>query len=92
MLSVTWWKVGIVRVIALVIFAVGMNGLANAIERHAFWDISKMSAPTAGSLVLILLWVYYSAQILLLGAVFTRICALRRGCETVPTDNAISRP
>lgn len=33
----------------------------------------------AGSLVLVLLWVYYSAQILLLGAEFTRTYATRYG-------------
>lgn len=48
-----WWRVGLVRVLALVILAVGLDGLAEAIHRHTFWDISKMSAPTAGSLILI---------------------------------------
>jgi membrane protein len=33
----------------------------------------------AGSLVIILLWVYYSAQILFIGAVFTRVYATRYG-------------
>jgi len=46
----------------------------------------------AGSFVLILVWVYYSTQILLLGAVFTRVCATRRGCQIVPADNAMHMP
>lgn len=33
----------------------------------------------AGSLVVLLVWLYYSAQILLLGAEFTRVYAVRRG-------------
>lgn len=33
----------------------------------------------AGSLVVLLIWVYYSAQIFLLGAEFTRVYAYRRG-------------
>jgi membrane protein len=34
---------------------------------------------TAGSLVILLIWVYYSAQVFLLGAEFTRVYAYRRG-------------
>ena len=33
----------------------------------------------AGALIVILLWIYYSAQIFLLGAEFTKIHASRRG-------------
>jgi membrane protein len=36
----------------------------------------------AGSLVLILLWIYYSAQILLLGAEFTEVWSRRRGSRS----------
>ena len=32
----------------------------------------------AGSLVVILIWIYYSAQILLFGAEFTRLHSIRR--------------
>ncbi len=45
----------------------------------------------AGSVVVLLVWVYYSAQIFLFGAEFTQVYA-RRHCKTkvVPQDNAIS--
>jgi len=43
---------------------------------------------TAGSLVLILLWVYYSAQILFLGAEFTRVFATRYGVCPQPKSHA----
>lgn len=43
----------------------------------------------AGSLVLVLLWVYYSSQILLFGAEFTQVYANRRGSRIVPTDQAV---
>jgi membrane protein len=33
----------------------------------------------AGSLVIVVVWVYYSAQILLFGAEFTKVCTRRRG-------------
>jgi membrane protein len=46
----------------------------------------------AGSLVLLLLWVYYSAQIFLLGAEFTRVYADRRGRRSRgPVNEASSR-
>lgn len=42
----------------------------------------------AGSLVVLLLWVYYSAQILFLGAEFTQVYANRFGKAIVPKPNA----
>ena len=42
----------------------------------------------AGSLVLVLVWVYYSAQIMLYGAEFTQVYANRMGDRIVPTPDA----
>lgn len=42
----------------------------------------------AGSVVLLLLWIYYSAQILLFGAELTKVYAERRGAPAQPTANA----
>ena len=46
----------------------------------------------AGSLVIVLLWVYYSAQILFFGAKFTQIYSKRHGShvQPVPTTEAVS--
>lgn len=44
----------------------------------------------AGSLVIILLWIYYSAQILLFGAEFTQVYANSYGSKVMPADNAIA--
>ncbi len=44
----------------------------------------------AGSLVLILLWVYYSAQILFLGAEFTQVYARTLGSRIAPDEDAIA--
>jgi membrane protein len=41
-----------------------------------------------GSMMILLLWVYYSCQILLLGAEFTRAYALRRGIQPAPESFA----
>ncbi len=42
----------------------------------------------AGSLVILLVWVYYSAQIVLFGAEFTQVYANALGARIVPSDNA----
>jgi len=43
----------------------------------------------AGSLLVILLWVYYSSIILYFGAVFTRVYAISRGCQIYPNKYAV---
>ena len=43
----------------------------------------------AGSLVIIVVWVYYSAQILLFGAEFTKVWTKRRGFGFVPEQTAV---
>ena len=42
----------------------------------------------AGSLVIVLLWVYYSAQILFFGAKFTEIYSTRHGSHLGPVPGA----
>jgi membrane protein len=44
----------------------------------------------AGSLVVLLVWAYYSAQILLFGAEFTHVLACRRGTCIEPKANAVA--
>jgi membrane protein len=43
----------------------------------------------AGSLIVLLLWIYYSAQILFFGAEFTQVYANRHGSKIVPEDGAV---
>lgn len=43
----------------------------------------------AGSLVVILLWVFYSAQLILFGAEFTQVFAKYRGSEITPSKHAV---
>ncbi len=45
----------------------------------------------AGSLVLLLLWVYYSAQILFFGAEFTQVYANTLGSRIVPEQKAAAK-
>ena len=43
----------------------------------------------AGSLILILLWVYYSSQVFLFGAQLTHVFAMRDGAPPEPKQNAV---
>lgn len=43
----------------------------------------------AGSLVILLLWIYYSSQILFLGAEFTQVYATRYGSQIKPSKHAV---
>jgi membrane protein len=43
----------------------------------------------AGSLVVVLLWAYYSSQILFFGAELTEVWARRRGSNIVPDEHAV---
>jgi membrane protein len=44
----------------------------------------------AGSLIVLVLWVYYSAQILFFGAELTQVYANRFGSHVEPTANAVA--
>ncbi len=52
---------------------------------------SKMSSAygAAGSVIVILVWVYYSAIILYFGAAFTRVYAIHRGSQIFPNNYAV---
>jgi membrane protein len=56
------------------------------------WYLGRSTTITAygaaGSVVLILLWVYYSAQILFFGAEVTKVCAIRFGMRVHPAPYA----
>jgi membrane protein len=44
---------------------------------------------TAGSLVILIVWIYYSSMILYFGAEFTKAYALQKGVHIIPTEYAI---
>jgi membrane protein len=43
----------------------------------------------AGSILVVLVWIYYSAQILFFGAEFTKVYANRYGAGIIPAPNAV---
>ncbi|HTI01636.1 MAG TPA: YihY/virulence factor BrkB family protein [Acidisoma sp.] len=60
-----------------VLYTIGKAAIAAYIGRSGV----ASSYGAAGALVVLLLWVYYSAQIFLLGAEFTKVYATRRGSQ-----------
>lgn len=67
------------------LFSVGKLLLALYLGRES----AASAYGAAGALILLLSWVYYSANILLLGAEFTQVYARRRGRRIQPTDAAM---
>ena len=80
----TWRDVWVGSAATAVLFTLGKYGIGLYLSR-----VNVASAyGVAGSLAVILLWVYYSAQVFLLGAAFTRAFADKYGRPMVRTDRA----
>jgi membrane protein len=83
---VAWRDVWLGALVTAVLFAIGNYGIS--------FYLSHSSAATAygaaGSLIVMLLYIYYSAQIFFYGAEFTQIYANRYGSKVVPASNAVA--
>jgi len=83
--KVAWSDVWIGALITSILFAIGRSLLG--------WYLGKTSFAStygaAGSLIVLLAWVYYSAQILFLGAEFTEVYARKYGSRITPTRHSM---
>lgn len=86
--KISWNDVWIGAMITAVLFSIGKEALGLYLGRGSFGS----TYGAAGSLVVILAWVYYSAQILFFGAEFTQVYARRYGSRIVPDKHAQSVP
>lgn len=77
--EVDWRDVWIGALVTAVLFTAGKWGISFYLSKSA----PASSYGAAGSLIVILLWIYYSAQILFLGAEFTQVYANRFGSKIV---------
>jgi len=84
--KIAWRDVGIGAVITALLFTIGKFLIGLYLGSTG----AGSTYGAAGSLVVILLWIYYSAQILLFGAEFTQVYANRYGSKVTPTDNAVA--
>lgn len=76
--SIAWRDVGVGALVTASLFTLGKFLIGLYLGNSA----TASSFGAAGSLVVILLWVYYSSQIFFFGAEFTRVYAERRGSRS----------
>lgn len=82
--KVAWRDVWVGALLTAALFTIGKYALGLYLGKS---NVASAYG-AAGSLVLILVWVYYSAQILLYGAEFTQVYANRLGERIVPAPDA----
>jgi len=83
--KIRWRDVWMGALVTSILFTIGQFLLGLYLGRKSFTS----SYGVAGSFVVILAWVYYSAQCFLIGAEMTQIYARRYGKEIEPADNAV---
>jgi membrane protein len=77
---ISWGDVWVGGAVTAVLYTLGKFLLGLYLARSTV----SSAYGAAGSLVVLLLWVYYSAQIIFLGAEFTQVYARKYGSEIVP--------
>lgn len=82
---IRWRDVWVGAFITTLLFILGRIGISFYLANSDFGD----TYGAAGSLVAVLMWVYYSSVILLLGAQITQVYSRRYGKIIVPTANAV---
>ena len=83
--KIKWSDVWIGAALTSVLFAIGKYALGLYLGRSSFGSVYG----AAGSLMVLLAWIYYAAQILFFGAEFTQVYARRYGSQIVPDEHAI---
>ncbi len=83
--KIDWRDVWIGAGVTAVLFSLGKFLLGLYLGRAGV----SSAYGAAGSIVALVIWVYYSSQILLLGAEFTRIYAGHNGVQIEPDDDAV---
>jgi membrane protein len=83
--NVQWRHVWIGAAVTAVLFVIGKFALGLYLGR------ASVASPygAAGSIIVLVIWVYYAAQILFLGAEFTQVYARRRGARIEPSSHAV---
>jgi membrane protein len=82
---IAWRDVWVGAVMTALLFTLGKSLIGLYLGRSSIGS----TYGAAGSLVVLLVWVYYSSQILFFGAEFTKVWARRRGVRAVPTEAAV---
>lgn len=80
--KIKWKDVGIGAFITAMLFTLGKFGIGYYLGRSNMGTIYG----AAGSVIIIMLWAYYSSVILYLGAEFTKVYANEHGTKIQPSD------
>ena len=83
--EISWKDVAVGSVITAVLFTLGKAGISIYLGNSSVGS----AYGAAGSLVIFLMWVFYSAQIFLFGAEITKVWARTYGSKIKPSENAI---
>lgn len=83
--SLGWRDVLVGAIVTAVLFSFGRFGIA----LYLAYTATATTYGAAGSVVLVLLWVYYSSLLLLFGAAFTRVYFEARGHLILPRNSAV---
>jgi membrane protein len=85
-IEIGWGDVLVGAMVTAVLFMLGKF----LIELYLGYSTAASVYGAAASLVILLMWIYYSAQILYFGAEFTKVYAKYRGHKIVPTEERAS--
>lgn len=83
--QIGWKDVWAGAALTALLFSIGKF----AIGKYLGFAAVGSSYGAAGSLVVLVIWIYYSAQILFFGAEFTQVYAATMGSPIVPAANAV---
>jgi membrane protein len=82
---IRWKDVGVGALATAVLFIIGKFAITFYLAQTDFATANG----TAGSIVVLLIWIYYSSVILFLGAEFTQVYSHRYGRKIIPTEYAV---
>ncbi len=83
--KIAWRDVWVGAAVTALLFTIGRFAIGLYIGNSG----TASAYGAAGALIVILLWIYYAAQILFFGAEFTQVYARRFGTQLEPEDSAI---
>jgi len=83
--KIKWYNVWVGATVTAILFVLGKYVLSLYFQHEPLAD----TYGAAGSMVLILIWVYYTSIIFLLGAEFTQVYSRDKDQGIVPQDNAV---
>lgn len=84
--KIAWRDVWIGAAVTSLLFTVGRFAIGLYIGNSS----TASAYGAAGALIVLLLWIYYAAQILFLGAEFTQVYARRYGSRIEPEEGAVA--